>query len=688
MKISSDHFRSHKCAIWFTLWGSVTFIYFLRTPNQPLQHLDWSFGLACLVISGVSILMVFRHRQKQRKLERMVQERTASLDALLKKHQNITRSLPVGFAVYQNGAVSEMNPLMEKWFGDADLLHDQITCLLEKTAHPEQPSQPVLSLQTRIGRRQMRCIMKDFPTDEAPDGRILLFEDWTEQLRAEQALRDKTIELERHFASSTDLLSISTLDGTFLDLNPQWEKNLGHAIAEMTGQRWQDFVVQADQEKARQLLQRLCDGQSVENFPLRFADKTGEVIWLEWQGVRQGHLIHANVRNITERMQAEEKNRKMREQIARSQKMESIGRLAGGIAHDFNNSLQVIIGNAQLALKNPALSEETQAQITDLLKAAERSAQLTRQLLGFAMKQHVRAEHTCLNRQLKAMAPMFHTVLGDRIRLEWQLDDQLDMVKIDHGQLKQICVNLLENARNAMPNGGTVTLSTRNHFLFKSDMKSLLIPCPAGEYVSLSVRDNGPGIDPSVQTTLFEPFVSTQDPSRGSGLGLATVYGILQQNKGAIRVQSSEAGSCFEMFLAKEEAPVPQRNPPSKTSCPRNKVLLVDDNPQVLKLTGMVLHELHYTCHACHTANESLRVLAEQPDIGILITDMMMPEMSGQDLYEKALEVRPDLKCIFMSGYSSEVVPSALLDTGNCAFLNKPFSVNGIREVLDTLVTT
>lgn len=639
--------------------------------------LEGWLGAMGLLMALVCSLLLHHSLQRRQLLEKKVNARTASLNQLLCKYLNITHNLPLGLAIYQKGMIQEMNPILQSWFGDPADLHKQLDALLKAA-----PSEHDITLQTHLGRKQMRCCILDMPIEGSENARMIFMEDRTERLRAEKALKDKTIELERHFSSSTDLLSISTLDGSFLTLNPQWERTLGHSVAEMTGQHWQNFVIKADQDKAKELLKRLCDGQPVLNFPLRFAHKDGRDIWLEWKASREGNLIHANVRDVTERMEAEEKNRSMREHVARAQKMESIGRLAGGIAHDFNNSLQVIIGNAQLVQSDPSLSPDRQSQVQDILKAAERSAQLTRQLLGFAMKQHVHANHTVLNQLLKEMEPMFHTVLGDHIQLRWELDKNLDSVKIDRNQLEQICMNLLQNARDAMHKGGRVTLRTRNRILFRSDLKDLFISCTPGEYISFSIEDNGPGIDPAVRATLFEPFTTTRDPSKGSGLGLATVYGILQQNKGSIRVDSSKQGTCIEIFLPKEMEDQPKANPATSPSPHKKSILLVDDNPQVLQLTKLVLQELKYETHPCHTASEALTLLKAHPEISVLVTDMMMPEMSGQDLYEKVLQIRPDIKCVFMSGYSSEVVAPSLLKNGKTAFINKPFSVDTIETVL------
>ncbi len=652
----------------------------------PIELNVWvlvSGGFISLIIS----ILVYQNLLRNHLLESKVRERTLSLDNLLHKHLNITNNLPLGLALCEDGIPCEMNPKMLTWFKTQDDLKNQIAPIINEELLSGKKFKSLVPLQTQFGKRQMKCTALTLPKEQGKNQHLILLEDWTEQLRSEQALTEKKIELERLFNSSTDLMCISTLDGTFLNLNPQWEETLGHPISEMTGQKWSHFVQEADREQAKKLLQRICDGAQTQNFTLRFSDRQGEEVWLEWKATREGNLIHANVRDITARINAEEKNRSMREHVSRAQKMESIGRLAGGIAHDFNNSLQVIIGNAQLVLSRPEIPKLQKTQLQDILKAADRSARLTRQLLGFAMKQHIQADPTNLNEKLHEMEPMFKAILGDQIQVVWQLSSDLANVKMDSGQLEQICVSLLENARDAMPKGGHLTLSTENRDYTQRKPDDLVIDLAAGHYICFSIRDTGSGIDNALLPTLFEPFSTTQDPSKGSGLGLATVYGILQQNNGSIRVESKPgSGTLMEILLPQLSETIAVPTEPVNEGAVPGKILVVDDNPQILQLASMVLKELKYRVLSSSSPVDALNIIKEDPEVSLLLTDVLMPDMTGQDLYEEGLVHRPNLKCIFMSGYSSDVVEANFLQPGKCTFLIKPFTLEAVKEAVADLL--
>jgi len=657
-----------------------------------LSHISiygWlSVSLTCtLLLVGLLIYQGFKHR---RRLERQVENRTESLNNLLGKHLNITNSLPVGIALYVNGTLSELNPKMLTWFDEDknEDLCEQLKPHLHEVFTKGERFKGQLQLQTSFGRKQMQCTALEIPSSTDAKQILVLLEDWTDQLRSEQALQDKTQELERHFTSSMDLLCISTLDGTFLNLNPQWEDTLDHPLTEMTGQNLLCFVKEEDSELAKSMLQKLRDAQIIQNESLRFVRRNGDDIWLEWKATREGNLIHANVRNVTERKLAEEKNLLMQKHLARAQKMESIGRLAGGIAHDFNNSLQVIMGNTELVLNSRGLPSTTQKQLKDILRAAEGSAQLTKQLLGFAMKQHFQADQISLNETLQQMEPMFKTILGDQIELEWSLDSTLGIVKIDKSQLEQICVNLLENAFNAMPKGGTVRIKTQNRYLSEIELTEWVISSEPGSYISLSIEDTGTGIDPDIRASLFEPFATTQETSKGSGLGLATVYGILQQNNGSVKFESQATkGTRLEIILPRDDTPKPDLPvQPLLISTDEHKIMFVDDNPQILQIGVLVLRQLGFEALSCSSPTEARDRLRKCPDISLLITDVSMPEISGPELYLEALKTNPELKCILVSGYSSDVVDTSKMEQNKWAFLSKPFSLLAIKETISDLL--
>lgn len=394
----------------------------------------------------------------------------------------------------------------------------------------------------------------------------------------------------------------------------------------------------------------------------------------------------------TEREQAIAANDTLQLQLNQALKMESIGRLAGGVAHDFNNTLQVILGNAEMAINfqnpNPTL-KNTFFEIRD---AAKRSSVLTRQLLTFARQQNIEPKEVNLNESLLATIKMLKRLIGEQIKLEWKLDEKLWPVFIDPGQVDQVLANLCVNAGDAIEAEGSVWIQTENVTL--SPRQTTAVPnATPGDYVRLSVRDTGTGIPPELQTKIFEPFVTTKAEGKGTGLGLATVHGIVLQNKGFITLDSTLGkGSCFNIHLPRYHAPAgaaAQKSPDQQLLKGSEHVLIVEDEPMILQMTEMTLSKLGYKTLTAASPHEAL-ALAENPQtkIDLLLTDVVMPEMDGKELARKLAEIRPDLKTIFMSGYTRETMTKYGLESAKSPFIQKPFSVVAIshklRSVLDT----
>ncbi len=395
--------------------------------------------------------------------------------------------------------------------------------------------------------------------------------------------------------------------------------------------------------------------------------------------------------DITERKRAEEEKIKLQGQLLQSQKMESVGRLAGGVAHDFNNMLGVILGHAEMALGQVDPMQPLHVNLLEIRKAAERSADLTRQLLAFARKQTVSPRVLNLNETVAGMINMLQRLIGEDIRLNWLPGIDLWPVKIDPSQIDQILANLCVNARDAIVGIGKITIETGNISLDEAYCADHAGFVP-GEYVLLAVSDDGSGMDKEVLDKLFEPFFTTKGLGKGTGLGLATIYGIVKQNNGFINVYSEpDQGTTFRIYLPRhigkdEQARTEEPREPVMRG--RETVLVVEDEPSLLDLGKLMLEDQGYRVLTAGTPGEAIRLAEDHPgEIHLLLTDVVMPGMNGQDLAKKMLPLYPNLKRLFMSGYPANVIiHNSVLDEG-VNFIQKPFSRKDlaakVREVLD-----
>jgi PAS domain S-box-containing protein len=392
------------------------------------------------------------------------------------------------------------------------------------------------------------------------------------------------------------------------------------------------------------------------------------------------------VEDITERLSLEA-------QLRQAQKMEAVGRLAGGVAHDFNNMLGVIMGHTELALDgemDPNLP--LHANLQEVMEAARRSADLTRQLLAFARKQTVAPKMLNLNETVEGMLKMLRRLIGEDIDLAWLPETEVWPIKMDPSQIDQILANLCVNARDAIAGVGKVTIETANDFFdeaYCADHPKYSV----GEYVMLAVSDNGCGMSKATQDRLFEPFFTTKERGKGTGLGLATVYGIVKQNNGFINVYSEPGhGSTFRIYLprhADEPEPIRKKAPEVSLSRGHETILLVEDAPAILNMVKLMLAKLGYRVLTATTPAEAIRMAEQSVDeIHLLMTDVIMPGMNGRDLAKKLVTFRPGIRHLFMSGYTDNVIAHhGVLDEG-VNYIQKPFSKSDlaikVREALDS----
>ena len=435
-------------------------------------------------------------------------------------------------------------------------------------------------------------------------------------------------------------------------------------------------------------------GNNMIELPL--LTKDGRLVPFLTTGIRmeiQGALYLMGVGiDITERKRSEEEREKLQSQLTHAQKMESVGRLAGGVAHDFNNMLQAILGNVSLALMDHPSESPTRESLEEIQKSALRSAELTRQLLAFARKQTVAPRVLDLNVTVEGMFKMLVRLIGEDIELLWQPGANLPQVKMDPSQIDQVLANLCVNARDSIAGVGKVVIETGSVVLDEAAVAANPGATPGG-YVLLAISDNGSGMDREVLGHLFEPFFTTKAVGKGTGLGLATVYGIVKQNQGFINVSSELGrGTTIKIYLphyAGKQADSTVESSPPPASRGNETILLVEDEPAILKIGKRALESLGYTVLAASTPGAAIRLASDHiGQIQMLITDVIMPEMNGRDLAQQLLTLRPKLKRLYMSGYTSDVIAHhGVLDEG-IHFLQKPFTVEAlagkVREVLES----
>ena len=454
---------------------------------------------------------------------------------------------------------------------------------------------------------------------------------------------------------------------------------------------WEERVHPEDVQRVKDSLLATVNGSEdvrTDEYRLRRADGTYATV------VSRGHVIRdakgkavrmiGSIADVTE-------SRELEEQLRQSQKMEAIGRLAGGVAHDFNNLLTAIKGYAQVLLMDIPPSNPVHSDLQEIDKAATRAAALTGQLLAFSRKQVLQPRVTNLNTVIADMEKMLSRLISENIRLSVAVDPGLDRVKVDPSRMEQVLMNLVVNAGDAMPNGGSLTIATRNQAIRAPHVHRHGV-IKAGHYVVLSVTDTGTGMDERVLEHLFEPFFTTKAPGRGTGLGLATVYGIVQASGGHILVSSAPGeGTTFEMYLPRADAE--HDLPPAHvafTELPRGTetILLVEDEDAVRAIARRILEKSGYTViEACHGVAALHLSRQHCGSIDLLVTDVVMPEMGGPELAERLAEMCPGVCVLFMSGYADRSLIHGGGPTGPVALIDKPFApdrlAQKVREVLD-----
>jgi PAS domain S-box-containing protein len=510
--------------------------------------------------------------------------------------------------------------------------------------------------------------------------------------QAEAALRASEERFRALVENSSDALLLIDAEGRVTYISPSSSRHLGWGSDEMLGQSIFDFLHPDDRDAMSVKLAEVLrsPGKPVtQDIRLQHADGS----WRAIESIAVNRLsdpsveaIVVNARDITDR-------RKLEEQLRHAQKMEAVGQLAGGIAHDFNNLLTAILGYCNLMRDDLPAEDPLRADLDEIHTAGERAASLTRQLLAFSRRQMLQPQVVDMNSVVQQLEKLLRRLISENVELVTALARDLLSVRVDPASIEQILVNLTVNARDAMPHGGRLTIETSNVDLDET-FAIAHVPMKPARYVMLAVGDTGEGMDADTQARVFEPFFTTKEQGKGSGLGLATVYGMVKQSGGYIWVYSEPGhGTVFKVYFppAEQRARTNDQDNAGRRSGDAmhgwETVLLVEDEDAVRALGREVLRRHGYVVLEARHGVDALRMAERHPDdIHLMITDLVMPHMGGRDLVERLAAVRPKMKVLFMSGYTDHALMHRDLTPGT-AFLQKPFTpeafVRKVRSVLD-----
>jgi PAS domain S-box-containing protein len=594
-----------------------------------------------------------------------------------------------------DGRYSFVNRGTEQWTDKSDdkLLGKTIRDLFGDTEYAEEHEavdREVLATKRPIQREfttphpsgAQTSLFVKFPLFDAAGeieaiGSIAL--DVTKQKKSDAAL-------ERFFQTSIDLILVADSTGTLLRVSPSSMAILGYTPDEIVGHSARDFVYPGDLEKTRNEMRMARRGRHTRNFETRYIHKDGHIVTLSWTGVwseqAQQHFFIG--RDMAERM-------KLEQDLRQSQKMEAIGQLTGGIAHDYNNLLTVILGNAELLTEALDKNSELHSLAQLTLDAAERSATLTQRLLAFGRRQSLESQATDINELLAGMTGLMQVTLGEQIKINLRPGANLWTPKLDRSQFETAVLNLGINARDAMPNGGAITIETANVTL-DDDYVALNPSASAGEYVAIVVSDTGTGMTPEVMSRVFEPFFTTKEVGKGTGLGLSMIYGFVKQSGGHIAIYSEVGmGTVVRLYFPRTDAPsiVPAQRGTQEAplSAGNEMILLVEDDPLVRAHVERQLIALGYRVLTAEKASNALELIGNGLEPDLLLTDIVMPGgMNGRELADAARKWIPDLKILFTSGYTHGAIVQGKAHEVGTNFIGKPFRraelASKIRETL------
>ncbi len=645
----------------------------------------------------------------------------AGRERILRERQNARYDAVVGSApdailtLDTEGTIQFVNPAAacEFGYGADELVGQRMSLLLDDDSDWKTSfaglldGVPIARPIELTGRRKngMSTFLEASASSWKADGRTFvtaILRDVNDRRMAVEALRKLNQTLERRVAESTadrnrmwtlstDIMMVAGLNGKINAINPAWTHLLGWQEAELLGANILDFVVQDERQLLQSELNALSRGTAPKLIELGMRMRNGGIRRIEWSAVAAADLLQAVGRDVTLEREAEETLRKAEDALRHSQKMDAIGQLTGGIAHDFNNILTAIIGSMEVLKRRVRAGryEDIQTFMDGAIASANRAASLTHRLLAFARRQPLDPKAADINQLMRGMRDMLRRTLSENVKLEVELDPDLWPALTDAHQLENAVLNLVINARDAMPGGGKITIATSNAVIRERERYGQEEIEP-GSYIVIKVRDTGVGMAPDIMAKVFEPFYTTKPIGQGTGLGLSMIYGFAKQSRGHVRIESTVGqGTTFRLFLPRHEGEIESRPAAVARDAAKGSgetVLVVEDDSAVRLIISDVLRELGYACIESGDGQTALPVLTSNTPIDLLITDVGLPGLNGRQLAEIARQHRPGLKVLFVTGYAEHATGHAPFLESGMQMVTKPFQLDAlalkIRDML------
>jgi two-component system cell cycle sensor histidine kinase/response regulator CckA len=536
----------------------------------------------------------------------------------------------------------------------------------------------------------LEAVGTNLVNDPTIRGIVVNARDVSERKRADRALRESEERYRDLFDHATDLVCMAAPDGSLLYVNQAWQQGTGYGEAEIGRMQLLDLVHPDSQAYYSQVVERVLHGERLDHVELILVPKAGTPITVEGNlsctfKDGQPSVVRGIYRDVTERKRVEE-------QLRRAERMQAAGKLAGGVAHEVNNMMTGVIGFSEFLLRSLEDGDPRRSDVEEVIKAGTRAADVTRQLLAFTRQQFLQPQVLEVNAVVSDMEKMLRRSLGEDHVLELRLSPEAGQLRADRGQLEQVLINLIVNARDAIEGHGRVSIQTAPAVWDEVyAQRHGGVDLPLGSYVMLAVSDTGCGMDPEVQARIFEPFFTTKAIGQGTGLGLSTVYGIVKQSGGYVWVYSEPGeGSVFKIYLPAAQPEPPGRLPREQLEMPEGgseTILVIEDEAVVRHLACRGLKDQGYSVVEARNGAEALQYIEQHPGtVNLVISDVVMPEMGGRELGQALARVAPALPVLFMSGYTGEdVVQRGLLEPG-APFQQKPFTPAGLATKVRTML--
>lgn len=678
------------------------------------------FGILVTLLITSLLNNAYRSRNKS---ERIAVKSLAELHASEDRYRSIVDNSFIGIftmdstfkIIYVNDKICDISGYSREELTGTDLRNyiakENLDSAFEKFVSRQKgilfdPWSDVIIIRKDGKRKYIQVRTQEIITAEGAKISLGQIIDVTERREAEiqkdEAIKALLVSEQKYrdiFNNSIEGIFHTTLDGRLTSVNATLAKLSGYSSPEEMMKKLKDIGSQAyafpgDREK---MLDHLMKHNYLEGFETELYIRNKEKIWascnLQLKRDKDGKplYIEGTLVDITARKKIEAEKKQLEEMFFHAQKIETIGRLAGGIAHDFNNLLTAILGNTEMIMETLKSDEKTYSRLAVVKKAAEGAANLTRQLLTFSRKQLIEPKIINLNDLINHIRKMIFTLIGEKITLKFNPYNDLQMINADAGQIEQIIMNIASNARDSMPEGGTLTIETSNVFLDKNYCQTH-INVESGDYVMLAISDTGFGMSREIMDHLFEPFFTTKAIGKGTGLGLSTVYGIIKQNKGTIEVYSEvDHGTTFKIYFPAvlfDHDKLPATDSDKNMPSGHETILIVEDNAYVLEFICDILTHLGYRVISASDGEEAIKISQMfKEKIHLLLTDIILPGKNGKITYESILKERPGLKVLYSSGYTAGVIDKKGIITENMNFIGKPYNVHvlaaRVRDVLD-----